>query len=432
MRKAVWKILAILQTGILSLSVIAQSPTPTPRPGLTEKDLEKYTYYFDVTAEGLTGDGAKFLAGESRRNQYFILGEYHGSKRISEFTRAMIPMLHDAGYRHFGLEIGPVSVEILRELSKDPAIAVQNLKTFNSKFLVTRGERNFTPIPFFSNVEDADFLIEATKRRWSLIGLDQEFSFSYFPLLERMHDALGKTRRAELGLKYDAAVKDLAAIYRDDAARTQNASIAISESSAINSYINEASRGNAKNTAIAAAIRTTTEIYKNNANTIRKYYLANGTRVDYMKKNLTAGFSANRFDLKRDKMLLKMGAVHTGRGFSPLSLFEIGNTLSELAAFNGNSSVHITFGSRFYTDGGKEVDALADSAAFDYRFKALLQMGRRDQWAVIDLRPLREAIFYHRRFEIDEVVREIWKNHDLFIIPKLDTDPTPNYTARKP
>ncbi|MBK6724880.1 MAG: hypothetical protein IPG58_16935 [Acidobacteria bacterium] len=73
MQKAVWKILAILQTGILSLSVIAQTPTPTPKPGITEKDLEKYTYYFDVTANGLTGDGVRFLTDESRRNQYFIL-----------------------------------------------------------------------------------------------------------------------------------------------------------------------------------------------------------------------------------------------------------------------------------------------------------------------------------------------------------------------
>lgn len=430
MYKAIWTILAILQTGILSVSIFAQTPTPTPKPGISERDLEKHTYYFDVTADGITGDGAKFLTDEARRNQYFILGEYHGSKRISEFTRAMIPILHGSGYRHFGLEIGPVSVEILKELSKDPTTAVQNLKTFNSKFLVRRDDRDFTAIPFFSNVEDADFLVEAVKRKWSLIGLDQEFSFSYFPLLERMNDNLSKKRQTELRQKYDDALKDLAAIDRDDAARTRNAAIAISDSAAINSYINEASTANPRNKTIADAIRITTQIYKNNASTIRKYYLANDTRVNYMKKNLTAGFAANRFDLKRDKMLLKMGGVHTGRGFSPLSLFEIGNTLSELAAFNGNSSVHINFGSRFYMDGAKEVDALANAAGFDYRFKALLQMGKRDQWTVIDLRPLREAVFYHRRFEIDEVVRDIWKNHDLFIIPKLDTDPTPNYTQK--
>ncbi|HCA58459.1 MAG TPA: hypothetical protein DEP46_10785, partial [Blastocatellia bacterium] len=124
---------------------------------------------------------------------------------------------------------------------------------------------------------------------------------------------------------------------------------------------------------------------------------------------------------------LKMGSVHTGRGFSPLSLFEIGNTLSEIAEFNGSSSLHISFGTRFYMDGGQEIDALQDKAGFLYRFGSLTQMAERDRWTVIDLRPLREAVFYHRRFKIDDVVIELFENHDLLIIPKLETDPTPNY-----
>src|SRR3712207_9532180 len=87
-----------------------------------------------------------------------------------------------------------------------------------------------------------------------------------------------------------------------------------------------------------------------------------------MKKNLAEGFAKLKFDLKKDKMLLKMGAVHTGRGFSDLSLFEIGNTLSELAAFHGNRSLHIVFGSRFYfAANGQEIDSLADARSEERR-----------------------------------------------------------------
>lgn len=405
----------------------AQTPSPTPKPEINEKDLEKFTYYFDVTDRGLSGDGAKFLMDEFRQNQFVLLGEYHGSKRISEFTRAAIGPFHDAGFRYFGLEIGPISVDILSELSSDPKNTRDRLSTFNSKYLTNRGDRSFTPIPFFSYVEDADFLTEAAKRRWTLLGLDQEFSFSYVPLIDRMYSDLPAKKKASLKAKYEAALAEIASIYRDDAARTRNAYIAISESAAINSFLDAAAEKHVKNKAIAEALRVTTEIYKNNANTIRKYYLANDTRVRYMKKNLTQGFSRSGFKLERDKMLLKMGAVHTGRGFSPLSLFEIGNTLSELADFNGNSSLHVYFGSRFYLENGTVVDSLANTSDFTYRFKAFAQMGRRDKWAVIDLRPLREAIFYHRRFEVDEVVLDIWKNHDIVIIPPIDSDPTPNY-----
>ena len=414
---------------VLILPVFFSVPAQTKQP-LTEKDLEKFTYYFDIVDGRFTGGGSKFLADEIGRNQYILLGEYHGSLRISEFTKALIPVFHAAGCRTFGLEVGPISSQELTSFSKDPERIVENLNSFNSKYLMARGQREFTPIPFFSNVEDAEFLIEAAKRKWKLIGLDQEFSFSYLPLIERTYENLtasGKSKLSSLYVQTIAAVKN---IYAEDASGVKNQYIAISESIEFNKFLDLASGKNAQNKEIADALRMTTGIYKNNASTIRKYYAANSTRVDYMKQNLAAGFAKNAFDVKKDKMLLKMGAVHTGRGFSPLSLFEIGNNLSELADFHGNRSLHLNFHSRFYVEGGKEIDALENKTGFDYRFQSLLQMGKRDQWTVIDLRPLREAVFYHRRFSMDDIVLEIFKNHDLFVIPKLEKDPTPNYQKK--
>lgn len=151
------------------------------KPELSAKDLEKYTYYFDISDNKFVGDGAKFLTDEVKQSQYILLGEYHGSLRISEFTKAIIPIFHEAGCRNFGLETGPISAEILSELSNDSERTVFNLRNFNSKYYITGKNRIFTPIPFFANVEDAEFLAEARKRNWNLLGLDQEFSFSYIP-----------------------------------------------------------------------------------------------------------------------------------------------------------------------------------------------------------------------------------------------------------
>lgn len=414
---------------VLIIPFFLNAPAQTKQP-LTEKDLEKFTYYFDVADGRFTGDGAKFLADEIGRNQYILLGEYHGSLRISEFTKALIPVFHDAGCRTFGLEVGPISSKELTSFSKDPAKILENLNSFNSKYLMSRGPREFTPIPFFSNVEDAEFLAEAAKRKWKLIGLDQEFSFNYLPLIDRLYENLSVSNKERLRSLYEQTTASVKNIYAEDASGVKNQYIAISESIEFNKFLDLASEKNVQNKEIADALRITTGIYKNNASTIRKYYAANSTRVDYMKQNLAAGFAKNAFDVKKDKMLLKMGAVHTGRGFSPLSLFEIGNNLSELADFHGNRSLHLNFHSRFYVEGGKEIDALENKTGFDYRFQSLLQMGKRDQWTVIDLRPLREAVFYHRRFSMDDIVLEIFKNHDLFVIPKLEKDPTPNYQKK--
>ena len=399
------------------------------KPTLTEKDLEKNTYYFEIADNKLVGNGAKFLAEEFKKNQYVLLGEYHNSYQISKFTKAIIPILDDSGFKTFGLEIGPVSVEILREFSKDSTKTITNLNTFNSKFYLPTKDRTYTPIPFFSNVEDAEFLAEATKRKWNLIGLDQEFFAAYLPLLERMYRNLNQKKQkdlAELYLNTTALVKTAYEVDNNSGKRRYET---IAESADYGNFLDLASEKNPSNRKIADALRKTTDIY---LKSVKRQYLAqNIERIEYMKQNLSESFAKSKFDLKRDKMFLKMGAVHTGRGFSPLSLFDVGNTLSELANFNGNKSLHLSLNARFYMDNGKEIDELADTKGFGYRFQALLQMSKKDKWTVIDLRPMRSDVFYARKYKLDEIIWEIFKNHDIYIMPPMDIDAKPNYQISK-
>jgi erythromycin esterase-like protein len=419
-------------SSLLAISLLMSAATPLwaqTKAKLSEQDLAAHTYYFDIVDNKLTGPGGEFLAAEIRRSQYVLLGEYHGSLRISEFTKALIPLFHEAGCRHFGLEVGPVSAEILSELAQDPAQIKRNLHEFNTKFLVTMPKRTLTAIPFFSYVEDADFLAEARKRGWSLSGFDQEFAFSYRPLLERLYNNLKPQKKKELAGLYQEAVTTVNNAYETDSKGGQRSYITLQESAVYNLFLAAAAEKNPANRRIADALRKTTEIYA--MNVLRKYYENNGTRIEYMKQNLRESFARLKFDLRQDKMLLKMGGVHTGRGFSPLAFFEIGNTLSELAKFHGNSSLHIDFGSRFYIEDGKEIDGLDDPKGFTYRFQPFLQMSKKDKWTVIDLRPLREAVFYRDKFEFSSNVLEIFKNHDLYLMPPLDKDPTPNYVVAK-
>ena len=57
-------------------------------------------------------------------------------------------------------------------------------------------------------------------------------------------------------------------------------------------------------------------------------------------------------------------------------------------------------------------------------------MAKKDQWTVIDLRPLRSAVFYQRKYKIDDVILDIFKQHDLLIIPKQDKAATLNIDLR--
>lgn len=91
-----------------------------------------------------------------------------------------------------------------------------------------------------------------------------------------------------------------------------------------------------------------------------------------MKQNLAASFERVKFDLRKDRLLLKMGGVHTGGGFSPLSLFEIGNTLSErLPPFTATARLHVNFGTKFFTAGGAlRAPRSTIKAVFSIAFKA--------------------------------------------------------------
>jgi hypothetical protein len=141
-----------------------------------------------------------------------------------------------------------------------------------------------------------------------------------------------------------------------------------------------------------------------------------------MKENLAKAFGQYNFDLETDKMLLKMGGIHTAKGFSWLSLYELGNTLHELANFHGNRSVHLTFFNRYYEQDNKEIDALADEKSYAYRYVDLLQFGQKNRWTVIDLRPLKEKIYYHRKYEISDMMKDVFRQHDLFVIPPLEKE----------
>jgi hypothetical protein len=414
---------------ITLFALTANSALAQGKPELSEKDLADHTKYFDIKNGEFVGEGAAFLLSEFAKHQYVLMGEYHGSHQLSLFTQAIIPPLHKNGFRYFGLEVGPVSSQILTEMMADTGKISKKLNELNSRYLINAENRQFTPIPFFSYLEDAEFLKEAAIAKWQLIGLDQEFMAGYTMLLDRMYQNLNDDAKKLLKDSHLKAVEAVRIADSIDAANGKRMYETINSSSPFNDFLTGASKNNKKNQEIAEALRITNSIYLKGVQ--RKYYEQNSDRVTYMKQNLSNFLNSKSFDMSKDKMLLKMGAVHTGRGFSPLSLFEIGNTLSELAEFNGNSSLHINFNCRFYIDNGKEIDDLADSTSYGYRFKGLFQMAKKDQWTVIDLRPLRSKVFYNRAFKLDEIILELFKNYDWFIMPPIDFDPVPNYNSLK-
>ena len=394
-----------------------------PRP-LSVEDLLPHTRYLDVKDGALIAlegepDGAMFLSDELERHTVVLLGEYHGSPGISHFTAAIVSELHELGCRNMVLETGPTGTKLLLEAARAATGAVAGLRAFNSSHVIEGPTRSYLPVPFFASVEDAVFLGLAIDRDWSFFGIDQEYLYGLIPLVERAYNLLEDEDRADLRPSYDEALDALRRVYRESVAQNASPSAALAACAPLRDFLSAGAERSEPVEELADDVLRSLEIYR--LNTVAQYRASNRMRIEHMKHNLSRGLAARGLDLARDRLLVKMGAIHTGRGLSLLRLYEVGNTLSELAESRGRSSLHIYFTSRYRLDGGRLVDGLVG----DPRYERLRSLGRPDRWTIIDLRPLKSRIFYDR-LTTERFLGELFTQQDLVVIPPAEAPPTPN------
>ncbi|WP_282042917.1 hypothetical protein [Winogradskyella flava] len=390
---------------------------------LAMKHLEPFTYTFDIKDGKLKGKGKTFLTQEMASAQFTMLGEYHGSSRISEFTNTIIPILDSLNYKTMVLEVGPITGEILNSFESN---VEAKLKAIHNKYL-TRAADGYvnTAIPFFDNKEDAQFLQTAKDRSWHIFGIDQEFFNSYIMLADHMFNNLPNTLQKKYQSLFEDSKSELTQFYKDDEEDKRDFAVAISNSEKIGEFL-DAMRLEVRNVEVLEALKRTTAIYLLYSQ--RQWYENNFTRIKYMKSQLKKGLDNLDFNLGEDKLLIKMGGYHMSKGFSPLGLYEVGNTLNEIAEFNGNIALNIGFMTRYYL----ENNALKDNSDSENKYyknhKALLEMGKENQWVVIDLRPLIKGFHYYpKQFNLNKPLVNLIERYDLLVIPKVEVEGTPNY-----
>ncbi len=383
--------------------------------------IKPFARFFEIKDGRLDGAGASFIEEASENSQYTLIGEYHGSKKISEFTEALIPQLDEHNYRYFALEVGPISAKKLTQWSQSTNDVQQALFDFNHRYNYMDGD--FTAIPFFSYKEDAAFLQQSALRNWALIGLDQEFYFGFEMLLDVLFEQLNSKEQQQYQSAYQTAKDSLNAITRDDIAEKRRLPTEVNHCSAIQDFLDQMNLISG-NEATVDAFRTSIALYKMNND--RQWRANNEQRALYMKQNMRQSMEQLGFDLKQDKMLIKMGGYHNSRGQSPMEVFDVGNMMSELAEFHGNSSLHITFTPRFYMEEGRVKDQLQEEP--DGRYNIFAALGKKDQWVVIDLREIQHGLYYYPiKYRVTKEVEDLIKRYDLLIIPPIEADPTPNY-----
>lgn len=406
----------IVLSWLSALSVLSQD-------SLSIDQLLPLTFAFDIENGALTGEGGAFLRREMANAQFTMLGEYHGSKRISEFTEAIIPILDRAGYKTLVAEVGPITGQILDTLNADVHTALREIYA-NYAVIEDDGYVN-TPFPFFEYVEDANFLREVKRRDWRIHGIDQEYYFCHHMLIDLMYANLGAETQRRLSGLYRELIDSLDAYVQSDLEGDRDLAVSLESSAVYRDFVSTAATTEA-NEAIRDALDASNHMYWLYAQ--KQWFENNSTRIRYMKEQLATQLKGAGFNWAEDKLLIKMGGYHLSKGFSPLGLYEVGSTLNELAEIHGNTALNIAFSTRFYVDEGEIIDVLETGNAYRERLRDLIQMGREEEWVVIDLRPMVKGHFYRpTTYRFNEHIEDLVKRYDLLIIPKWESDPTPIY-----
>ena len=410
-------------SAIFILAITALNFNGNAQDTIKNVALLKHIYKFDLTNGSFSGDGATFLMNELEISDFVLLGEYHGSARISEFTNALIPTLSDYGYKTMMAEVGPSTGQILNSIQGD---ATSKIKDINDRYLLKSDDGDIKlPIPFFNYTEEAQFLETLKNQNWRLFGLDQEFLYGFPMLIDKLYENLSKRQRQTTSELYKSLKDSINQYYKLDLSGKEDISVSLKKSVIFNEFLGQANVDN-KNAVLINDLNKSIEIYYLYAT--RQWFENNQLRVSYMKSLFKEQLKNNKIDLSKEKILFKMGSFHLSKGFSSLNFYEIGNMVSEVSEFYNKRALHITFSSRYFMENGEVKDILESDNPYYQLYKELDKYGSKDEWVIIDLRPIIKGYFYYPRiFEFNEQIIEIAKSYDLLIIPKTEIDPTPNY-----
>ena len=373
-------------------------------PRLSESHIEEATTYFNILDSGF--EGAEALTSALEDAHYVVLGELHNRVRLGELTQTLLNHLKPHGYSHFAIETGPYSARKLEQLIQSGKPAVSEFYEEYSSWLF-----DLVPIPFFTGESDLGILSAADSLGYQLWGLDQEFAFSYTYLVDELAHLAGNSLsddQEKLRRKLTSRLYWLNRRKRIFSGFERNCRLKNDEQ--LQEYLRSFEESTHPDIPqILDEFQTTLEIYC----LAEQGKASSRVRIRYFKENFNRNYVDARDENPEPKVFVKIGSFHAGRQQSPLGLNDIGNHIHQLADTLAQQSVHIRYLNRFYKgDDMLEEKAWESSAKF-------ISVGRQDEWALIDLRPLRDRVAEGTLQGSDFEIREII-NYDFILIPPED------------
>ena len=353
---------------------------------LSSDYIQKHTAYFSIEDGKLQGKGKKVIQKMIKNAQFINYGEIHGSKEVSLLTEAMMDLLAKNEFRYFAVEVGPHSAEVLSRLSSNPDKTVERLNQFNSAYSVDSGGDTAIPIPFFENVSDAEFLQKARSKEMRLWGLDQEYYYSAFFLMDEMVNTVKNTPdfKAVNQKKFAAQRVMLNHFMAEAQEKIDDPFPLILKEQTVQNFFKAFGKSNTKANAIVKDLKISWDIYS------RWRSGSHQDRISYMRNNFLKNYNAAVQRGETPKVFTKIGSLHAPKAFSN-GAYDIGFLTEELAKKNGTVSTSINTWIPF-SKTKKGVVKNVDRYNSYKRYAEFLQLAKQDEFAIIDLNQIRKDV----------------------------------------
>ncbi|MES3023477.1 MAG: hypothetical protein V4857_18080 [Pseudomonadota bacterium] len=357
-------------------------------PTLTDK-LRAERSAVSIENGRLAGPGAVKLREALGDSQFVVTGELHGIKEVADFSGAYFSELAADGFKTLAIEGSPAVGGMLHAAlrGKDPLAAISGF----------RSEYPFA-LRYYDYKSEADLLVNVARAAgptFSVIGFDSESLGGSKHLLAQM-------AREPINGRAQAMVSSL---IEQDAAANANAlksgnpkdSFMFADKDAQLIALRQSLTAAREKPALAMldALIDSRSFYVLRDKKLA--YDADRQRAQLMKRNLAKVLAV---DPSR-KILVKTGAFHAIRGYSPGGALEPGNYLAEHAEGRGATSLHVmviaTSGTASAVAGlGRPAsDSPIEAPPAEGRYSGFLPFftaaATQQGWALYDLRPLRQT-----------------------------------------
>ncbi len=412
---------------LIFLSCILATFTLLSQDSIRAENLKPFSYPFDIENGKLTGPGAAILEQAIADAHIVMLGDHSRSKLESDFSNVLVRMLNQNNFKTMVWEIGVGACEVINRLSETPKEAVQNFKALNKSYHFDREGVTYTPMPDLKSVEAAKLIEYIREENWSLLSVGTEAFPGTKLLVNEMYRKLSTADQKKNQKLHEAAVLLIDQLINDlkgqRYADVLKFADGLKSSNDFNDFLDAMSLYK-QNEDMVNSLKFSVDYWYMYGN--KEGFKKNSIRTKKNKIQLRKGLSKIDFDFNKDKLFLKMWRGHLTKGTTANGFYGVGNTLMELTEYHGHSSLAIGVLWRYSDEDGKITDALENPDNVPVIFRNFIELGQKEDWVLIDLRPFNKTFAwgdYHLTLEMSNMI----KRYDMILIPKVNRSVEINY-----